>query len=85
MRELEVNRRFAPEIYEEVLPVIRDDRGQLRIGGNSTDFEPLDWLVVMRRSDKMGFWRTCAATASSRKIFATDRRQCRPFPRQGGN
>ncbi len=54
MRELEVNRRFAPEIYEEVLPVIRDDRGQLRIGGNSTDSEPLDWLVVMRQFGQDG-------------------------------
>ena len=54
MRNSKLNRRFAPEIYEEVLPVIRDDRGQLRIGGNSTDPEPLDWLVVMRRFGQDG-------------------------------
>jgi len=44
-RELAVNRRLAPELYLETIPVRRD--GALHIGQG--EGEVLDWLVVMRR------------------------------------
>lgn len=43
--ELALNRRTAPEIYREVLPVGRRADGSLALGTG----EPVDWLVVMRR------------------------------------
>jgi aminoglycoside phosphotransferase family enzyme/predicted kinase len=47
--ELRVNRRTAPELYREVVPVVRRADGALGIGGEGT---PLDWLVIMRRFDQ---------------------------------
>lgn len=49
-RELEVNRRFAPELYLGVVPVTRDGAG-FAIGGAG---EVADWLVEMRRFDSDG-------------------------------
>jgi len=49
-RELDVNRRLAPEIYLETVPVMRRADGSLRIGGN--EGEAIDWLVVMRRFEQ---------------------------------
>ncbi len=46
-RELAVNRRLAPELYLETVPVRRGGDGMLHIGAG--DGEVLDWLVVMRR------------------------------------
>jgi aminoglycoside phosphotransferase family enzyme/predicted kinase len=43
--ELQVNRRFAPQIYLGCEPVVRT-RGGLRLGGAG---EAADWVVVMRR------------------------------------
>lgn len=45
--ELGLNRRLAPDVYLEVVP-LTIDRGRLAIGGTG---EPTDWLVVMRRLD----------------------------------
>ncbi|MFQ6111333.1 MAG: AAA family ATPase [Nitrospinota bacterium] len=44
-RELELNRRLAPGVYLEVVPVRRDG-GRLRLGGRG---EVVDWAVKMRR------------------------------------
>lgn len=44
--ELAVNRALAPDLYEAVLPVVRDAAGALRIGG---DGDAIDWIVKMRR------------------------------------
>ena len=46
-RELAVNRRLAPELYLETVPVRRGRDGALQIG--QRDGDVLDWLVVMRR------------------------------------
>ncbi len=45
--ELRLNRRLAPDIYRDVVPLTRSASG-LAIGGSG---EVVDWLVVMRRLD----------------------------------
>lgn len=45
-RELSFNRRTAPEIYLDVLPVTRGAAGGFALGGGG---EAVEWLVVMRR------------------------------------
>ena len=47
-REVELNRRTAPELYLGVAPVTRSKAG-LRLGG---DGDPVDWLVEMVRFDQ---------------------------------
>lgn len=47
--ELDVNRRFAPQIYRRVVPITRSDAGELAIGG---DGEPIEWAVEMQRFDE---------------------------------
>jgi aminoglycoside phosphotransferase family enzyme/predicted kinase len=44
--ELRLNRRLSPEVYLGVLPVVRDESGRHRLGG---DGAPVDWAVHMRR------------------------------------
>jgi aminoglycoside phosphotransferase family enzyme/predicted kinase len=46
-RELELNRRTAPELYLRTLAVTRDDGG-FGLGGSG---EPVEWLIEMRRFD----------------------------------
>jgi uncharacterized protein len=46
--ELALNRRLAPGVYREVVPLVQSPQG-LAIGG---DGEIVDWLVVMRRLDE---------------------------------
>ena len=46
--ELRLNRRLAPDVYREVMPLVRTADG-MALGGKG---EPLDWLVVMRRLDE---------------------------------
>lgn len=50
--ELRLNRRLAPAVYLEVLPVTAQPDGQLAVGG---DGEPVDWLVKMARLDQERF------------------------------
>ena len=45
-RELALNRRTAPKLYLDVVPVVRRADGRLALGGEG---EVLDWLVVMER------------------------------------
>ena len=47
--ELEINRRFAPELYRGVVPITREADGRLAIGGNGAVVE---WAVEMRRFDE---------------------------------
>lgn len=47
--ELSVNRRLAPELYLDVLPIMRDKTGGLRIGTPGESGVAVDWLVRMRR------------------------------------
>jgi uncharacterized protein len=49
--ELALNRRTAPMLYERVLPVTRDQGGELAIDG---DGDPVEWLLEMRRFDQPG-------------------------------
>jgi uncharacterized protein len=47
--EIEVNRRFAPELYLDVVAVTRGQDGKLALGGTGA---PLEWVLVMRRFDE---------------------------------
>ena len=53
LNELRVNRRTAPDLYLEVLPVVRTAGGGLRIGGEG---EALEWLLLMRRFDQASLY-----------------------------
>lgn len=44
--ELAVNRALAPDLYEAVLPVVRDENGATSVGGAG---DVVDWVVSMRR------------------------------------
>jgi len=46
--ELRLNRRLAPDIYLDVVPLTKSN-GVLSIGGTGT---PADWLVAMKRLDE---------------------------------
>jgi len=48
-REIELNRRTAPQIYLEALPITRDGASGFLIDG---DGEPVDWVVLMNRFDQ---------------------------------
>jgi aminoglycoside phosphotransferase family enzyme len=47
--ELQINSRAAPQIYKRVIPVTRDARGRLALGGDGV---PVDWVLEMRRFDQ---------------------------------
>ena len=47
--ELEVNRTFAPQIYRRVVPITKDQAGQLSLGGDGV---PVEWALEMRRFDE---------------------------------
>jgi uncharacterized protein len=47
--ELEVNRRFAPQLYRRVLPITREGDGSLALDGVG---EPIEWAVEMARFDE---------------------------------
>jgi aminoglycoside phosphotransferase family enzyme/predicted kinase len=46
LAEIEINRRFAPELYIEVAAITRTHDGRLALGGDGT---PVEWAVHMRR------------------------------------
>jgi uncharacterized protein len=48
-RELELNRPNAPEIYLDLVPVVRAGNAKLALGGEG---EPVEWALVMRRFDQ---------------------------------
>jgi aminoglycoside phosphotransferase family enzyme/predicted kinase len=47
--EIEVNRRFAPDIYLRSVPITEQPDGSLAIGGEGN---PVEWAVEMRRFDE---------------------------------
>jgi hypothetical protein len=47
--EVRLNRRTAPSLYLDVLPVTRERGGALALGGSGT---PVDWVVAMNRFDQ---------------------------------
>jgi aminoglycoside phosphotransferase family enzyme/predicted kinase len=47
--ELEVNRRYAPELYRGVVAITREPDGGLALAGNGS---PVEWAVEMRRFDE---------------------------------
>lgn len=49
LNELDVNRRFAPELYCGVVPITRQPDGKLAVGGAG---EPVEWAVEMVRFDE---------------------------------
>ena len=49
MRELEVNRRYAPDIYLECVPITRSAGGGLQLSGRG---EVVEWAVHMRRFEQ---------------------------------
>lgn len=56
-REVEINRRTAPEIYEASVPVVRTREGSLALDGEG---EAVDWVVVMKRFDQESLWDSIA-------------------------
>ena len=48
-REVEINRRTAPDLYLGVQAIRRDERGTLSLEGSGP---VVDWVVVMRRFDR---------------------------------
>jgi len=46
--ELKLNRRLAPDVYLDVVPLTQDT-GRLALGGTGA---PIDWLVMMKRLDE---------------------------------
>jgi hypothetical protein len=62
LRELAVNRRTAPELYLDVLPIVRDEHGALQFGTNAEDRSAMDWVVVMRRFDQENLLEKVAET-----------------------
>jgi aminoglycoside phosphotransferase family enzyme/predicted kinase len=59
-RELAVNRRLAPELYVDVIPVIPREDGAFALGKASDDARAVDWLVVMRRFGQDTLFRAMA-------------------------
>ena len=49
LNELALNRRTAPHIYLEVIPITRGDKRRFRLRGKG---EPEEWALVMRRFDQ---------------------------------
>ncbi len=47
-KELEVNRRSAPDLYLEVRPLVRKD-GRIAFGKSGGETGAVDWVVVLRR------------------------------------
>lgn len=45
-REVQLNRRTAPSLYLNAVPVTREANGSLALGGDGT---PVDWVVAMNR------------------------------------
>jgi aminoglycoside phosphotransferase family enzyme len=66
-RELLLNRRLAPDVYLDVIPLAVDRQGGLRIGGSGP---VADWLVKMRRlpADRMLDRRIALGTVTRRDV-----------------
>jgi len=51
LEELRLDRRLAPEVYLDAVPLTLDGRGRLAIAGGG---EPVEWLVWMKRLPREG-------------------------------
>jgi len=49
LAELEVNRRFAPQLYRRIVPITREESGALALDGGGV---PVEWAVDMVRFDE---------------------------------
>jgi aminoglycoside phosphotransferase family enzyme/predicted kinase len=49
LNELRLNRRTAPHLYLEVIPITLDESGKFQIAGQG---EIVEWILVMRRFDQ---------------------------------
>ncbi len=58
-REVAINRRTAPALYDGVVPVVLRQDGGLALGGAGT---PVDYLVAMKRFDAAGLFSHLADT-----------------------
>src|SRR5215471_5160812 len=47
--ELDINRKFAPQLYHRIVPITRQDDGTLALDG---DGEPVEWAIEMVRFDE---------------------------------
>lgn len=76
--ELRLNRRLAPDVYLQVVPLTRERDGALRLGGEG---EPVDWLVRMRRlpADCMLDALLARRAATPAHLHAVAERLCRFF------
>jgi aminoglycoside phosphotransferase family enzyme/predicted kinase len=61
LREVEINRRLAPDIYLGCVPVTRAAGGHLELGGAG---EPVEWTVHMRRFDQAQLLSRMAAAGA---------------------
>src|SRR5271156_1662947 len=62
LRELEVNRAAAPELYRDVAPVIRQPDGTLALGnGQSPESDVVDWVLRMASVPATDFLDVIAA------------------------
>jgi aminoglycoside phosphotransferase family enzyme/predicted kinase len=69
LREVEINRRFTPEIYLGCTPVTRARNGRLELGGNG---EIVEWAVRMRRFDQAALLSHVAKSGPIPPALATD-------------
>ena len=60
LNELAINRRTAPHLYLEVVPVTREEDATFRLGGAGA---PVEWVLVMRRFDQAKLLDRMAAEA----------------------
>ena len=58
-RELRVNRRTAPSLYLDLLPIRRDAGGALHLGGEGA---VADWVIVMKRFPQEALFDRLAAS-----------------------
>jgi aminoglycoside phosphotransferase family enzyme/predicted kinase len=59
LNELRINRRTAPDVYLEVLPITVGTGGALSLGGEG---EPVEWALRMRRFDQDKLYDQLAET-----------------------
>lgn len=56
-REVAINRRTAPNLYDGVVAIVRAQDGSLALGGTGT---PVEYVVAMRRFDEAGLFSNLA-------------------------
>lgn len=78
LAELRLNRRLAPSVYLEVVPLCRRRDGDLTLGGGG---RVVDWLLKMRRlpSERMLDRALMTAAVSTTEIRTVTRRLCAFF------